>query len=134
MDDRPEIKYLNEHVKQRVCASGSEKWFELGTELLDKKHIAALSAVKSDVTECTARCSKMFELWLERQPEASWRHLIRALQQIHMNTLASDIEKLFSIEQKSEVVTTTEQILQSGQQAHQPSLDSGMFTPVIIIT
>ena len=134
MDDCPEIKYLNKHVKQRVCASGSEKWFELGTELLDKIHVAALSAVKSDVTECTARCSKMFELWLERQPEASWRRLIKALQQIHMNTLASDIEKLFSIEQKSEVVTTTEQNLLSGQQTPQPSLNRGMFMPIIIIT
>ena len=116
---------MNRHVKQGVCASGSEAWLTLGTELLDEKHVAALYAIKSDVTECAVRCSEMFKVWLDRQPEASWRRLIVAMKNVHMIKLASDIEKLFSIDQTNKVGITAD-LLQGGQRT-QSSLDSGMF-------
>ena len=34
----------------------------------------------------------MFQLWLDRQPTASWRQLTEALKQLQLNYLASQIE------------------------------------------
>ena len=106
VDDRPKTRYLNRHVVEEVCASGSEAWLRLGNELFDQKDVAALNVIKSDIPESTKRCSEMFKLWLERQPDASWRRLIIALRNIHMDCLASDVEKL--LEQTSEKVATAD--------------------------
>ena len=102
MDDRPEMKYINRYVKEKVCASGPEMWLQLGTELLTEKDTEALYMIKSNVTECSIRCLEMFKLWLERQTEASWRCLIMAMKQTHMDKLAFDIERLLLIEQTHE--------------------------------
>ena len=104
MDDRPEMKYINRYVIKGVCASGPEAWLRLGTELFDDKDITTLHAIRSDATTSNTCCSRMLKLWLERQPEASWRRLIIALKQIWMNKLASEIEELLS---SSEEVATT---------------------------
>ena len=39
--------------------------------------------------------TKMFQLWLDKQPDASWSHLIQALKEssIEMNELANAIEQ-----------------------------------------
>ena len=102
VDDRPEMKYINRYVKETVCAAGGEKWLLLGTELLNEKDTEALYTIKSSVTDCSVRCLEMFKLWLERQTRASWRCLITAMKQIHMNKLAFDIENLLLIEQRCE--------------------------------
>ena len=96
MDDRPEMKYLNRYV-----GALGEVWLQLGTELLDNKDVSALYAIRSDESKCTVGCSEMFKLWLERQPKASWRCLIKALKQINMIVLASNIERSLSIEPTS---------------------------------
>ena len=98
VDDRPEMKYINRYVKERVCATGSEAWLLLGTELLNEKDTEALYMIKSDATECSVRCLEMFKLWLERQTRASWRCLLLAMRQIRMDNLAFDIEKLLLTE------------------------------------
>ena len=122
MGDRPEIKYLHEHVKDNVCASGSEAWLLLGIQLLDQKDVSALYTIGSDVTECSVRCLRMFRLWLERQPEASWRRLITAMKKIHMDSLASDVEKLLLSEKTSkEIATVDQQVLQEGQHILNPA-------------
>ena len=127
MGDRPEIRYLNEHVKDNVCASGSEAWLLLGTQLLDQKDVSGLYTIESDVTECSVRCSRMFRLWLERQPEASWRRLITAMKKIRMDSLASDVERLLLLEQTSkETATVDQQVWRQGQHT-QPSLDNGTY-------
>ena len=133
--DRPEMKYINRYVTDEVCA----KWLRLGVELLDdEKDVAALYAIQSDATESKTCCSKMFQLWLERRPEASWRRLVKALKQIHMNSLASNIEKLLLAEQTSEEVAKTDQVLQDSQLT-QPSTAAeqkphyGMFRKTCII-
>ena len=118
VDDRPEIKYINRHVKEEICASGAEVWLRLGEELLEEKDVNALHAIKSDSSECSTRCSEMFKLWLERQPGASWRRLIKALKQINMNKLASDIEKLLVKEQTGEQVV--DQVSQGSQHIKPP--------------
>ena len=113
VDDRPETKYLNRYIVEEVCASGSEAWLRLGNELFEQKDVAALNVIKSDVVEsATMRCSEMLKLWLQRQPDASWRLLTTAMKKIHINKLASDVEKLLASEK---IATLDQQDLQEGQ-------------------
>jgi len=72
----------------------------LGIELLDVD-LKTLDEIRnncpSDASMC---CTRMFQLWLDGQPEASWRQLIQALREpnIEMYELANKIEqKLISI-------------------------------------
>ena len=52
---------------------------------------------RGDVVGC---CSSLFTVWLQRQPEASWKQLIDALIKIKLNMLASEIQKSLIPEQK----------------------------------
>jgi len=91
--------------------------------LLDKEDEAALKMIKFDAIECSTRCSKMFDLWLTRRPEADWKHLINAIRRIHLDNLASDIERLFVTGKTSEEVATVDQpVLQADQQTVGSSL------------
>ena len=111
VDDYPITKYLR-HVREEVCTSGSEVWLDLGIELLDQKDVASLNAIKSDATKpLSERCSEMFKLWRERQPNASWRRLIIAMRRIRMDNLANDVEKLLA---RWEVAGVDQQVLQEG--------------------
>ena len=96
-NNRPTLKLLNKLVKRSVTT----KWYDLGVELLAEEDVQALNEIQRnnprDVSTC---CTKMFQLWLERQPDASWSQLIQALREpnIEMNGLANTIEqKLISI-------------------------------------
>ena len=115
VDDRPEVKYLNRHVKDNIRAAGQEVWRDLGVELLQNEDVIELDAIKNNRTELAVCCSEMFKLWLERQPNASWRNLIDALKQIRQIQLASDIENLLSGRQTSEEVGTMKEILTADQ-------------------
>ena len=91
---KPTLKYLNRYVRSSVGL----KWHDLGIELLDSdKSIEELDKIeaehKSDLGKC---CTKMFQLWLSKQPLATWNQLIEALRQrnIELNVLATDIKKL----------------------------------------
>ena len=73
------------------------KWHDLGIELLDcDDDVEELDAIQanhpSDLNTC---CKKMFQLWLRKQPSASWNCLIEALRQpgIKLDTLATKIEQ-----------------------------------------
>lgn len=89
VDDRPEMKFLNRHVKEQLCASGTEVWKNLGIELMIRSNaLEIIQLSNSDVKGC---CSAMFRLWLEGQTDASWRQLIEALRQLQLNNLASQI-------------------------------------------
>ena len=74
----------------------------MGIELLDAEDLPhALDEIQKnyprDVGMC---CTKMLQLWLERQPDASWEQLLQALKEIKMNDLASTIEQeLLSVNQ-----------------------------------
>ena len=105
VDARPEIKYLNRYVRGELssaCEGNPEAWKDLGVELLPPggSSIAALKTISANshgnVIKC---CASMFSLWLERQPEASWRQLIEALKATNLGNIAADLEKMFSIPQ-----------------------------------
>ena len=115
MDDRPEEKYFNIHVKETICAAGLEVWRDLGVQLLQEKDIIALDMIKNSKAELAVCCSEMFKLWLKRQPKASWRNLIHALNQIHLNKLAFDVEGLLSVTQTSEETGTVNPTLTADQ-------------------
>ena len=73
------------------------KWHYLGIELLDSSDVEELNTIEvehpSDLNKC---CIKMFDLWLKKQPTASWNQLIEALRQpgIELDTLGSKIEQM----------------------------------------
>ena len=66
----------------------------MGIELLEAEDLHALDEIQKnyprDVGMC---CTKMLQLWLERQPDASWEQLLQALKEVKMNDLASSIEQ-----------------------------------------
>ena len=96
VDDRPEIRFLNRHVKEQLCASGAEVWKNLGIELMiHSNELEIIHLNNSDMKSC---CSAMFRLWLERQTDASWRQLIEALRQLQLNHLASQIGAKLGLE------------------------------------
>ena len=83
-----------------------KKWHDLGIELLDSNDIGELDTIdaqhSSDLNKC---CTKMFDLWLKKQPTASWNQLIEALRQpcINLTTLAKKIEQMLKPEPKGQL-------------------------------
>ena len=76
-EDRPDTRYLNSHVRSHICGActfNSEIWKDLGIELMGQDSVADLDIIsvnhRGDVIGC---CSSLFSLWLQRQPEASWK-------------------------------------------------------------
>ena len=73
------------------------KWHDIGIELLEQGDEEALGIIQANnagnVTEC---CAKMLQLWLRRQPNATWNQLICALRSpgVHLNDVAKEIESL----------------------------------------
>ena len=92
VDDRPEVRFLNRYVRERLCAKGPQAWIDLGRELLGVESSDALDVLKNNHGDVTNCCSAMFQLWFERQPTATWRQLIQALKQLQFNYLADQIE------------------------------------------
>ena len=72
------------------------KWHDLGIELLDYNDVGELNTIEAEHSSVLNKCTKMFDLWLKKQPTASWNQLIEALRQpgIEMGTLASKIEQM----------------------------------------
>ena len=71
----PTLKQLNKLKK-----SISFKWHDLGIELLEPEDIRTLDEIQSNYPrDASTCCTKMFQLWLDKQPEASWEWLIEAL-------------------------------------------------------
>ena len=67
----------------------------MGIILLGDKSVPELDTIyvnsHGNVIKC---CAAMFTLWLERQPEASWRQLIDALINVELVSLAAEIKRL----------------------------------------
>ena len=65
--------------------------------MLGDKIVAELDTISADsrgsVVTC---CSGMFSLWLERQPEASWKQLTDALINVKLVSLAAEIRRLLT--------------------------------------
>lgn len=83
--------YLNRHVRESIAI----KWQEVGIELLKQNGEKALRIIKANnagnASEC---CAEMLQLWLDRQPEATWNQLIEALRSpgVQLNDVACKIE------------------------------------------
>ena len=87
------MRYLNRYVKGSVGL----KWHDLGIELLDFDDVDELDKIKSQHSQgLDEECKAMFQLWLKKQPSASWNQLIEALRQpgIELKTLASKVEQM----------------------------------------
>ena len=70
-------------------------WKVLGIELLGQESETTLNTISADNRgSVVACCSGMFSLWLERQPEASWKQLIDALIDVELVSLAMKIKRL----------------------------------------
>ena len=105
VEDRPDIKYLNSRVRSHICGACDLNpliWKDLGIELMGQDSVADLNTISvNNHDNVTARCSSLFSLWLQRQPEANWKQLIDALIKVKLNVLASEIKKsLLSSEQQ----------------------------------
>ena len=90
---QPSLKFLNRYVKGSVGV----KWHDLGIELVDSNDVGQLDTIEAEhPTDFNKCCTKMFKLWLRRQPTASWNQLIEALRQpgIELGTLATKIEQM----------------------------------------
>ena len=90
--NRPTLKLLNKLVKKYITF----KWYDLGIELLEPEDTHTLDEIeKNHPTDVSTCCTKMFRLWLDKQPEASWEQLIEALREpnIELNELANTIEQ-----------------------------------------
>ena len=100
---RPTLKLLNKYVKLFVTT----KWYDLGIELLADEDVKALDEIQNNYPRDTSMCcTKMFQLWLDRQPKTSWRELLQALREpnIGLNELADTVEQeLISINEGNSV-------------------------------
>ena len=86
--DRPALRYLNKYVKEKACI----KWHDLGLELLEPEDGGKLNVIQySSHRDVSERCLQMFQLWLEKYPDATWEHLIQTLREVGLNNLASKI-------------------------------------------
>ena len=79
-------------MREQLCAKNTQIWKDLGVELLGDGSNDALGVIENSHSDVTIRCSAMFKLWLDRQPTASWKKLIQALEQLQLNYLANQIE------------------------------------------
>ena len=94
--DRPEVKYLNRHVRDPLCAAGArgpDRWFDLGLALIGEGSRNSLDIMRIDQRNTYGCCDAMFSLWLERVPGANWSQLIQALRGISMDNIADDLTK-----------------------------------------
>ena len=93
MEDRPTIQQLVD-VMRIENIEITTKWYELGLKLVDSNEV--LKVIETDNPRNTNTCCRvMFEKWLEKTPNASWRQLVTTLDNIKMNTAADAVRKLF---------------------------------------
>ena len=87
-EELPTIRHFNRYVLESVAPC----WYQLGIHLLERNE---LNIIQNNQNSITAGCIEMFQLWLQRQPRASWNQLINLLKKskINLKTLADKIEK-----------------------------------------
>ena len=94
VSDRPGFKYLNRHVVVPIAP----KWYDVGLELMeieDEKELDAIQAEQS-INSDKERAKKMLKLWLDKNIDASWNDLLKALKMptIGLNAIALEIQNL----------------------------------------
>ena len=82
---------MNRHVKTSV----GSKWYDLGIDLLESDDVEELNIIQSQhPTDINTCCTKTFQLWLVKQPIASWNQLIDSLRYINLGHVAGKIEQM----------------------------------------
>ena len=94
VNDCPDDKYLNKYVRGKVCAAGTNKWWDLGIVLMEQDDVYVLAIIIANSTGNVECCSRMFTEWRQRTPKASWKQLIEALKEVKLTQLASKLEEL----------------------------------------
>ena len=92
-NDRPTLRQLTDVIEE--C---STRWHDLGVQLLEE-HTGSriLNEIENDCPSSVVKCCrKMFDRWLEQQPNASWDQLLTALNRIGMNSAAEHIRGKFN--------------------------------------
>ena len=112
---------------------GDDLWRDLGIELMGQDAVSALDKIQVDNPgSVTRRCTEMFTLWRQRQPEGNWKQLIKALEEIELITLAIKIKNLLSPSTKQKYTSKQAQIkqdvehVQEDHNIHRLQLDDGM--------
>ena len=89
MRDLFRIKVIKEIAS--ACKKRRSIWRQLGFELA--LNISDLNIIQQNEKTCVeSRCSAMLELWLRRQPGASWEELREALEAVELDRLAQMID------------------------------------------
>ena len=86
------------------------KWKDIGVELLEQKDVEKLNVIKrNNAGDCIECCGEMLELWLHKQPKATWNQLIEALKApgIELDDVASEIEGIFESSTKGDNLAST---------------------------
>ena len=92
LNPRPPIHELIEHV--RIDAY----WYKFGVLLkLDTSKLEAIRVMNED---CSFKATKMFELWLDTNPNATRKDIIETLRKpaIGMNTIAEEYERILTVD------------------------------------
>ena len=76
-----------------ACESNSQAWKDLGAELIPDGDDAVRAIAANNPSDLTRCCALMLDKWLEKEPKASWKQLIEALNEIELNSLAAEIKK-----------------------------------------
>jgi len=76
----------------------AKKWYDIGLELFDLEDESELELIKSSKFGKVECCAEMLELWLHRQPYATWNQLLEALESpgIELNNVALKIRRMLS--------------------------------------
>ena len=88
--NKPSMKLLNRpYVRNGIAVF----WEDLGFELLNEKQCVMLEIIKQnhyiDVRVCG---TQMLRYWLEVDTKASWNRLIKALEEIHQESMVMYIK------------------------------------------
>ena len=88
------MKTLQRHVVPRVASD----WYQLGLELLDEAKVTELDNIESDDSDCKRCCFKMLKYWIRTHPNATWNHLVEALESpgVELFSVAAEVKKMFA--------------------------------------
>ena len=92
--ERPDTVYLMRYVRDPLCAEGPIIWYDVGRTLIGEGSINNLKIIKNNPQlSIYERCDAMFDLWKQRDTEASWNKLIDALERHKLNDLIKDLKE-----------------------------------------
>ena len=76
----------------KIIERASEKFQEIGTELLDDKHGSKVANIKSKTNGNVDAMREIFGQWLREDTQRSWGKLVQCLQKCDCEALADEID------------------------------------------